>query len=443
MIYVHIVMDSEPTRILGAWIGNKVEQNGIWSCTMDKIEGNLQQWAKSHPTIEGRRLIVQMVVAGMTQFLTKVQGMPQDIEKGLTKRIRKFMWNSEGSPPLSSQALEQPLTQGGKKLLDLNARNKAIQLTWLKSYTRFDSQRPQWASFADELIKKHTIDKYKKVEHDIKVNIFLQSWKVNARMLPADLREMLKLAKGFHVKMELLQASPALKDEMPIWLHAGADGLMQLMYNSKEAKCLRDNHKLKTVGNVRKLAMKRALLHRPKRSCKCLRCRELRRIAGCNNPHKCHKMAQTILNTLLPKWNPTFLSPKDGLDLTPRRKQRNAVAEAANKPIIFDPKVTQLTIPDAVRIFTDPEQHNNMPARRVSPLQNQAPQQVVVVYTDGSCLNNGEENAQAGSGIWFGRGDPRNRALRLPGQLQSNQRGGMYAIPYVVRPTPSHCPRFL
>jgi len=72
MIYVHIVMDSEPTRILGAWIGNKVEQNGIWSCTMDKIEGNLQQWAKSHPTMESRRLIVQMVVAGMTQFLTKV-----------------------------------------------------------------------------------------------------------------------------------------------------------------------------------------------------------------------------------------------------------------------------------------------------------------------------------------------------------------------------------
>jgi hypothetical protein len=48
---------------------------------------SLDLWSKSHPTLEGKRLIVQMVVAGMTQFLTKAQGMPPKIENKLSKRI--------------------------------------------------------------------------------------------------------------------------------------------------------------------------------------------------------------------------------------------------------------------------------------------------------------------------------------------------------------------
>jgi len=29
-----------------------------------------------------------------------------------------------------------------------------------------------------------------------------------------------------------------------------------------------------------------------------------------------------------------------------------------------------------------------------------------IVYTDGSCLNNGDEDAVAGSGVWFGPDNP-------------------------------------
>jgi ribonuclease HI len=57
------------------------------------------------------------------------------------------------------------------------------------------------------------------------------------------------------------------------------------------------------------------------------------------------------------------------------------------------------------------------------------------VYTDGSCINNGTEEAQAGSGIWYGENDPRNRALKVPGKEQSNQTGELYALLYVVKTT--------
>ncbi|KAG1758457.1 ribonuclease H-like protein [Suillus occidentalis] len=43
------------------------------------------------------------------------------------------------------------------------------------------------------------------------------------------------------------------------------------------------------------------------------------------------------------------------------------------------------------------------------------------IYTDGSCLNNGKENAKCGSGVWFGRNDPLNKSIRIPGPYQSNQ----------------------
>ena len=43
---------------------------------IDKI---LDQWERVHPTMEGRCLIVQAIVGGVTQYLTQVQGMPKVI----------------------------------------------------------------------------------------------------------------------------------------------------------------------------------------------------------------------------------------------------------------------------------------------------------------------------------------------------------------------------
>ena len=52
------------------------------------------------------------------------------------------------------------------------------------------------------------------------------------------------------------------------------------------------------------------------------------------------------------------------------------------------------------------------------------------VYTDGSCSNNGKENAQAGIGIFFGENDIRNVSQRLIGK-QSNNTAELGAILYL------------
>lgn len=76
---------SEIHRILGSWQGNETNQAAIWAPTVEKIERSLKHWDKSHPTLMGRKKIVQMTVGGMTQYLTAVQGMIKEIEEYLDK----------------------------------------------------------------------------------------------------------------------------------------------------------------------------------------------------------------------------------------------------------------------------------------------------------------------------------------------------------------------
>ncbi|KIM71720.1 hypothetical protein PILCRDRAFT_36644, partial [Piloderma croceum F 1598] len=108
---IHIAQDQEPVRILGAWIGNNIDQNIVWSTVLDKIRNNLDRWNMSHPTLFGRRLIIQMVVGGMTQYLAKVQTMPKQVEDTLEKVIRSFMWNGNKAP-VSISTLHLPIEQG-------------------------------------------------------------------------------------------------------------------------------------------------------------------------------------------------------------------------------------------------------------------------------------------------------------------------------------------
>ena len=49
------------------------------------------------------------------------------------------------------------------------------------------------------------------------------------------------------------------------------------------------------------------------------------------------------------------------------------------------------------------------------------------IYTDGSCSNNGKENAKAGIGIYFKENDIRNVSKRITGK-QTNNRAELLAI---------------
>jgi len=64
----------------------------------------------------------------MTQFLTKAQNMPREIESALVSTIREFIWNSN-APMIRLRRFYAPKCEGGINLPDIPAQNKAIQLT--------------------------------------------------------------------------------------------------------------------------------------------------------------------------------------------------------------------------------------------------------------------------------------------------------------------------
>jgi len=66
-----IAKDGDAVRMLGAWIGNRIEDITPWELIIDKINTKLRQWKKMHPSLNGRKIITQMIVGSHTQFLTQ------------------------------------------------------------------------------------------------------------------------------------------------------------------------------------------------------------------------------------------------------------------------------------------------------------------------------------------------------------------------------------
>ena len=150
---------------------------------------------------------------------------------------------------------------------------------------------------------------------------------------------------------------------------------------------------------------------------------------GCINPHECATEALTRLNLIPPKHDPTKQEPPDGLSLTRSGKARNEAARLNKGEIIFDPSITcKENLADCFQIFTDPTKKTDQPAKRYKHRGPIPRSEEITVYTDRACMKNGKENAQCGSGVWFGEGDPRNSAIRIPGEAQSNQVGELAAI---------------
>lgn len=124
--------------------------------------------------MEGRRLIVQMIVAGMTQYLAQVQGIPTHIENLLSKRANKFMWAGKNSL-VNKSTMFKPLNEGGRALVNIKSRNKAINIMWLKSYLKLGPDHPLWAYVANTLITTNVPKSEEHIDKRVRISPFLQS----------------------------------------------------------------------------------------------------------------------------------------------------------------------------------------------------------------------------------------------------------------------------
>lgn len=444
-----IVADGTGVRSLGAWIGNNTDETAPWTTVVEAIKSRLAKWGQRRPTMYGRKLAVGMELGGRTQFLTRAQTMPAAVEKKLHDMAVAFVWDGDAHPRISQNTLHRPLNQGGLNLIDVQARNEAVDLVWLREYLNLTPTRPTWAYVADALFGRAVAASARSVEDDAKENTFLQSWKVSLRStgLPEDLKRMIRAATKYGVRVDSPNPAAKLKRAMPVWYHLGKAGGRSTA-NCKAARCLRANHGVSTVLDASRVAGRlprtggQAGQHRTTQKCGCVPCDEDRRLRGCDNPHRCAVAAAKLLENLMPVWKDEDAQVSDGLTLTARRVQLNADARAENGRMVFDPTITDTgELTDVFRVFVDTELDPRRVATRRPPRPYMVREEAVEVHTDGSCNANGGGNAAAGSGVWFGNADGRNLALRVPARLnQSNQVAEIYAVTAAAAVTPPFAP---
>ncbi|KAF9783392.1 hypothetical protein BJ322DRAFT_1008493, partial [Thelephora terrestris] len=320
-------------------------------------------------------------------------------------------------------------------MLDITARNKAIHLTWLKAYLNLGEERPTWTFFADAIIStdippSHRVDE----DPESRVMPFLQSWEMRARgsTLPDDLKEMLKVAKEFNVRLGATNPTNEVKEELPIWYHAKSNPTTRKLYKTKEAKCLRQRHHIKLVRDATTYLANIDGRHIPAANCTCETCKTCRTTHKCPNPSSCINLMANLISKIAPKWNPsrqTNTTPAQTPSEEPQPQEHQNEAT-------FDKGNETSELKNAIKIFggTYEGSHEETTPTPQTDL-NRA--EKTTVYTDGACNNNGNENAEAGSGIWYGPNDPQNLSVRVPLKNQSNQSGELYAVLMAVKNQPN------
>ncbi len=444
---VRIISDGTPMRLLGAWIGNCVCQKSVWAPMLRRIEENFTSWGRRRPTMKGKRLVVGLEIGSRTQYLAKVQGMPKTIEAEFLKLIRKFLWgNAAAHPPIAMKVLYSPIERGGLALLDLVARNEAIDIMWMKEYLNLSGARPRWAAVADVIFAHAVTADSRSLDRDVRVNMFLQSWRVSlasSSTIPSYLLSMMKTACKYNARFDAIDPSNELKDALPFWRHFGLSDESRTIV-SKSVRCLLVAHGVRNVGEASKAAARLHGIgevrgHRPVISCECRDCVKDRN-DGCDNPHRCAVASRRMLERLCPRWTSERRAPADGLSLTVRRKCLNREREARDERVVFDPTIqARLPLANHFRVFSGMNGRDSTVVRR-PPRGISVQEEAVEVYTDGSCNGNGTATAVAAAGVWFGPGNARNVSSLVPGILQSNQTAELFAVSLAVNAVPPFAP---
>jgi ribonuclease HI len=387
----------------------------------------------------------------------QVQGMPHRIEKLLTKRLRAYLWDEKMSKVNMETALA-PTETGGLKVLDVRARNEAIELMWIKRYLDFSALRPLWAKVLDAILASSTPKTENIIPQEIMRNVFLQTWKTSTgrqkKVIPT-IRRMLEAAKKYNVRLEGIQFANEALNAMPIWLHAKANNIARQLATCPTAKCLIERHNIRTVGDTIHLTKLSENFDEEKHThsseCECEACMNMETATGCMSPALCIRLAQLMIKTLPPKWTPRD-KPTENSIIMPTEENEAEAARTLEEEGQVDPQkeeswtpfdrelITAKNITDAFRVFTEGDEHNDA----IDLLQPQTGRELLMIGTDGSCTGNGEADAQAGAGIFAETNSDFNKAVRVPlDEAQSNQTGELLAVAEAGRSLPKDVDMFI
>lgn len=416
---IKIIKEGQSMRTLGAWIGHKTDTCPQWNKILEKQKSILDKWSTMNLSYKGKELVLKALVTSRTLFLATVNGISNNMIEEMHKEMKKFLWDNKRSSMAWKDAI-MPREKGGLSIPDLSVRKDVIAIMWLKKWFTEPEKRPTWAYVVDEIVFENVADN-PIIENKSRISWLLQSWQEHSlgnEKLPNFVKEMLRVARKYNIGFDALKVSIETKRMMPIWHHIAANS--NHLWNKKSSKCLRDNHNIRTVGDLEDYVGEEDSL------------------PTCVTDPRCKSIAQKLLDTLAPKFNVTNLTPtRDYLDHTPRRIIRTRDLDISKKPIPFNPDVTAKGNPiEQIRILGDTPSYKKRkvkdprlwapPTFRLPPTDAEE----CTVYIKGKTVTT-VDSEETRIGIWFGDGDFRNSSQRFE-SVGSSYKPDLLALHQVI-----------
>jgi len=413
---VKIIKNGEAMRTLGTWVGNDVNVYPQWEKILEHQKKTMEKWSATRPSLKGKEVILKALVQSKALFLATVNGMPKDIQEKMKKQMKDFIWDNKNRGLMKWEEIIQERQQGGLGIPDIEARLDAIQIMWLKKYLAPEEKKPDWAYIADKMIFKFITPK-PIIEEKSRIDWILQSWhesESKSNKIPMTIHKMLKTARKYNTGYEARKVEYRQKLKMPVWHNFAINE--NWLWNKKAAKCLRNNHEVRTTEDL-------------------VNERRKQYNHNCENDKNCNEMINSLMNQLPELIDPVRNTPrKDMLDHTPKRKEKNKKANKKENKITFNPDITEREDPrNAIRIF---RKENNYKIRNTKAIKVNKPayrntnkqKLEIEIYTDGSCTKNGMMNAQCGAGVWISDNNKDNKAISIIDGIKTNQRAELIAI---------------
>ncbi|KIO15339.1 hypothetical protein M407DRAFT_40823, partial [Tulasnella calospora MUT 4182] len=88
---VKIQSDGEAMRILGGWVGNKVDAETLWTPILQRMNKAASSWSKTGITFKGRKIVASTLILSRAQYMLTTNDPPDTVVKEVNRVIKKFM----------------------------------------------------------------------------------------------------------------------------------------------------------------------------------------------------------------------------------------------------------------------------------------------------------------------------------------------------------------
>ncbi|KAK0458376.1 hypothetical protein IW261DRAFT_1352830 [Armillaria novae-zelandiae] len=185
---------------------------------------------------------MKALILSRTHYLGMVNTMPNWVVKKLIQIETKFIWNGR-RPFMRWDEITNEIKDGGLDVPDPRARKDAMALKWLQGWMKDEDERKPWAYMVDGFLQNSAKIDTRYNDPALLTHFLIQNWEVKMNSqknkLPTAVKEMVRVAKRYNVRLDALKLSKHVQDKIPIWYHHALPTKYRM--SKKAAKCLQRN----------------------------------------------------------------------------------------------------------------------------------------------------------------------------------------------------------